>query len=62
MSRKLVAYFSATGTTARIAEQLSEAIGADLHEIKPETPYTNSDLDWHNANSRSSVEMKDKSS
>lgn len=61
MSRTLVTYFSASGVTAKIAEQLSEAIGAELHEIRPEVPYTQADLDWRNANSRSSVEMKDKS-
>lgn len=61
MSRILVTYFSASGVTAKIAEQLSEAIGADLHEIRPEVLYTQADLDWRNANSRSSVEMKDKS-
>ena len=61
MSRKLVAYFSASGVTAKIAQQLSEAIGADLHEISPEIPYSNADLDWRNPESRSSKEMKDKS-
>lgn len=62
MGRKLVAYFSAGGTTARLAEALSEAIGADLFEIKPEAPYTRDDLNWQNAASRSSVEMKDSAS
>lgn len=61
MSRKLVTYFSASGVTAKIAQQLSEAIGADLHEISPEIPYSNADLDWRNPESRSSKEMKDKS-
>ena len=56
----LVAYFSATGTTQRLAERLSKATGADLFEIKPERPYTSADLDWQNSNSRSSLEMKDK--
>ena len=46
MSRKLVAYFSASGVTAKVAETLSEAIGADLYEIEPEVPYTKEDLDW----------------
>ena len=46
MSKKLVTYFSATGTTARVAETLADAIGADLYEIKPEVPYTKADLDW----------------
>lgn len=59
MAKKLVAFFSASGVTARAAKALSEAIGADLHEIKPETPYTSEDLNWQNKQSRSSVEMKD---
>ena len=62
MSKTLVAYFSASGVTAKTAKQLSDAIGADLHEIKPKVLYTKEDLDWRNAKSRSSVEMKDKSS
>lgn len=59
MSRKLVAYFSATGTTAKVAETLADAIGADIYEIGPEIPYTEADLNWRDANSRSSVEMND---
>ena len=62
MSKKLVAYFSASGVTAAAAEQLAKAAGADIYEIKPETPYTAADLDWTNKQSRSSVEMSDKSS
>ena len=62
MSKKLVAYFSASGVTAAVAENLAEAAGADLYEIKPEVPYTKEDLDWMDKQSRSSVEMKDKSS
>ena len=62
MSRKLVAYFSASGVTAKLAETLSEAIGADLYAIEPEVPYTKADLNWMNQNSRSSVEMKDPAS
>ena len=62
MSRKLVAYFSASGVTAKLAEALSEAIGADLDAIEPEVPYTKADLNWMNKNSRSSVEMKDPAS
>ena len=58
----LVAYFSATGTTKAAAEALAKVVDADLHEIQPETPYTDADLDWNNQQSRSSVEMKDKSS
>ncbi len=46
MNKKLVAYFSASGITAKIAKRLAEAIGADLFEIKPEIPYTDADLDW----------------
>ena len=60
MGKRLVAYFSATGTTAKVAETLADAIGANLFEIEPEVPYTKEDLDWRNKNSRSSVEMNDK--
>ncbi len=62
MSKKLVAYFSASGVTAGVAEKLAEAAGADLYEIKPAVPYTKADLDWMNKQSRSSVEMSDLSS
>ena len=62
MSKKLVAYFSASGVTARAAKNLSEAIGADIFEIKPAQPYTEKDLDWNNNKSRSTVEMNDESS
>ena len=62
MSRKLVAYFSATGVTAKVAEKLAEAIGADIYEIEPAVPYSRADLDWQNAKSRSSVEMSDPAS
>ena len=62
MSKTLVAYFSASGTTAKVAKKMAEAIGADLFEIKPETTYTGADLNWQNKNSRSSVEMNDRSS
>ncbi len=61
MSKKLVAYFSASGTTEKAAETLAEAVGASLYEIKPQTPYTRADLDWMNKKSRSSVEMNDRS-
>ena len=60
--KTLVAYFSASGVTKGVAEQLAAAIGADLMEIKPQEPYTEADLDWRNEQSRSSVEMKDLSS
>ena len=60
MSKKiLVAYFSASGVTAKAARKLSEAAGADLYEIKPKVPYSSADLDWTNKKSRSSVEMND---
>ena len=62
MKKTLVAYFSATGTTKRAAEQLAKEHNADLFEIAPEQPYTATDLDWTNKQSRSSLEMKDKSS
>ena len=62
MSKKLVAYFSASGTTAAKAKLLAQAAGADLYEIKPAVPYTKADLNWQNKQSRSSVEMSDKSS
>ena len=62
MSKKLVAYFSASGVTDDAAKKIAEATGAELYEIRPALPYTASDLDWRNPESRSSVEMKDKSS
>lgn len=61
MSRKLVAYFSASGVTAAVAKTLAEAAGADLYEIRPQVPYTRADLDWTDKKSRSSREMNDKS-
>ena len=61
MSRKLVAYFSATGVTKKLAERVSKIVGADLHEIVPKEIYTEEDLNWMNENSRSSIEMKNKS-
>lgn len=60
MSKKLVAYFSASGVTAKLAKRLADAVDADIFEIKPEKPYTTADLDWTNKKSRSSVEMSDK--
>jgi len=62
MSKALVAFFSASGVTAKLAGRLAESIGADLFEIKPETPYTKADLNWQDSKSRSSVEMNDRSS
>ncbi len=61
MQKKLVAYFSASGVTAKLAERIANATGADLYEILPKTPYTKADLDWTDKNSRCSVEMNDKS-
>ena len=60
MSKILVAYFSASGVTKKVAENLSKVIDATLFEIVPKQPYTSQDLDWTNASSRSSIEMKDK--
>ena len=62
MSKTLVAFFSATGTTKKLAEKVAKAANADLVEIKPETPYTDDDLNWQNSNSRSSIEMNNKAS
>ena len=62
MSRALVAYFSASGVTARVSENLASAAGADLYEIKPAVPYSRADLNWMDKQSRSSVEMRDHSS
>ena len=62
MAKKLVAYFSASGTTKRVAEMVAEAADADLYEIEPTVPYTKADLNWMDKNSRSSIEMKDKTS
>lgn len=59
---KLVAYFSATGTTKNAAEYLASATNSDLFEIEPSVPYTNADLNWMDKKSRSSVEMEDESS
>lgn len=60
MSKKLVAYFSTSGTTAKIAKELASVVLADLHEIIPQEKYTSADLDWTNKKSRSSIEMNDK--
>lgn len=62
MSKNLVAYFSASGVTAEAAKALAEAAGADLYEIRPETPYTRADLNWNDKQSRSTVEMKNPAS
>ncbi len=62
MNKTLVAFFSASGNTKRVAEKLAAAIDSDLYEIKPAVPYTSADLNWRDRHSRSSVEMNDPSS
>lgn len=62
MSRKLVTYFSASGITAKVAERLAEAIGADLYAIDPKVPYTDADLNWMDKQSRSTIEMQNPAS
>lgn len=62
MTKTLVAYFSASGTTKKLAKKLAEAIDADLFEIQPKIPYSPQDLNWNDKNSRSTIEMKDRSS
>ena len=59
MSRILVAYFSASGVTARAAREIAEAVGAELYEIRPAEPYSQADLNWMDKKSRSTVEMDD---
>ena len=61
MSKTLVAYFSASGVTEKIAKKIADTVGADIYEIKPEVKYTKADLNWMNKKSRSSIEMNDKS-
>ena len=61
MEKVLVAYFSASGVTKGVAQQLAEVTGGTLHEIKPAVAYTEADLDWRDKQSRSTVEMQDKS-
>ncbi|MDE7104389.1 MAG: flavodoxin [Ruminococcus sp.] len=55
----LVVYFSATGTTKGVAERIASVTNADLYEIIPAEPYSSDDLDWHDSNSRTSIEMND---
>jgi flavodoxin len=62
MSKRLVAYFSASGVTRNVAKILAEAANASLYEIKPEIPYTQADLHWQDEKSRSTVEIEDKTS
>ncbi len=59
MSKILITYFSTSGTTAKVANNLADALKADIFEIKPKIPYQRADLDWNNKNSRSTVEMND---
>ena len=61
MKKVLVAYFSASGVTARAAKEIAKAVGADLYEIRPVQPYTDGDLNWMDKKSRSTVEMNDPS-
>lgn len=58
MNKKLVVYFSASGTTKIFAQKLAEQINGDLFEIVPKIPYTDADLDWNDANSRTTLEMQ----
>ena len=60
MGKRLVAYFSASGTTKKIAEMIAQAAEADLYEITPKQPYSKADLNWMDKKSRSSIEMSDK--
>lgn len=62
MTKTLVAYFSASGSTKNVAQNLSQILNANLYEIKPEKEYTNADLNWMDKNSRSTIEMRDKTS
>ena len=58
-SKTLIAYFSASGVTARVAKEMADAVGADLYEIRPVQPYTSADLNWMDKKSRSTIEMND---
>ena len=62
MNKTLVAYFSASGVTAKVARNLAAVTDADLYEIKPEVPYTRDDLNWTDKQARSTLEMQDKES
>ena len=59
MNKILISYFSASGTTKKVAEKVAEAVNADLFEIEPKEKYTEEDLDWTNKQSRSSIEMNE---
>lgn len=60
--KALITYFSCSGVTKSVAEQIAKRINADLFEIVPAVPYTEADLDWTNSRSRSTVEMQDSAS
>lgn len=62
MEKSLVAYFSCSGVTEKVAQRLAAVVNGDLYKIEPAVPYTDADLDWKNPHSRSSVEMQDKTS
>lgn len=62
MNKILVSYFSASGNTRMVAQHIADAVNGDLFEIEPVVKYTSEDLDWNNSESRTSIEMKDKSS
>lgn len=61
MNNNLVVYFSCSGETKKVAEELKKALSCDIFEIVPETLYTDRDLDWNDKNSRSTIEMGDES-
>lgn len=62
MNKTLVAYFSCTGETKKVAEKINEVVQGELHKITPEVPYTSEDLNWEDKTSRSTIEMEDLSS
>lgn len=62
MTKNLIAYFSASGTTKAVAEKINKIIDSDIFEIAPKEEYTSADLNWNDKNSRSSLEMNDKTS
>ncbi len=62
MSKKLVAYFSASGQTQTAAKKIAKLLNCDLYEIKPKVPYTSKDLNWNDESSRSTIECKNRNS
>ncbi len=60
--KTLVAYFSCSGETKKVAIGISKLVNGDIYEIEPEIPYTSKDLDWQDKKSRSTIEMEDKDS